>query len=139
MALLKFPVFQENNRTLEDRQKAKDFGVLGEQMATRYLEDHGFVILDRNYRKGHLEADIIALDHGELVIIEVKTRSNNIWFAPEEAVDHRKRQNLIKVANNYILRHHRKESVRFDIITIISNDKGTEIKHIKDAFNVMQF
>ena len=49
MALLKFPIRQENTRTLEDRQKAKAFGVLGEQLATRYLEDKGYTILDRNY------------------------------------------------------------------------------------------
>ena len=139
MALLKFPVHRENNRTPEDRQKAKAFGMLGEQMATRYLEDKGYVILDRNYRKGHQEVDIIALDHDELVIAEVKTRSNNAWFNPEDAVDHQKRLNLIRVANNYVRKHQRTEPVRFDIITIVSNDKGTEIKHIKNAFNVMQF
>ena len=83
MALLKFPVHRENNRTPEDRQKAKAFGMLGEQMATRYLEDHGFVILDRNYRKGHQEVDIIALDHDELVIAEVKTRSAKPFSLPK--------------------------------------------------------
>ena len=76
-------------------------------MATKYLVDQGYVILDRNYRKGHQEADIIALDNDELVIVEVKTRSGDTWFAPEEAVDHRKRRNLIRVANNYILKHQR--------------------------------
>ena len=139
MALLKFPVHRENNRTPESRQKAKEFGVLGEQMATRYLEDNGYIILARNYHKGHQEADIIALDNDELVIVEVKTRSNTAWFAPEEAVNHQKRLNLIKVANNYVHKHHRSESVRFDIIAITSNGKDTQIKHIKNAFNVMQF
>ena len=113
--------------------------MLGEQMATRYLEDKGFVILDRNYRNGHQEVDIFALDHGELVIAEVKTRSSETFFAPENAVDHQKRLNLIRVANNLVRKHQRTEPVRFDIIAIVSNDKGTEIKHIKNAFNVMQF
>ena len=139
MALLKFPVYCENHRTLEDRQVAKEFGVLGEQMATRYLEDKGCVILDRNYRKGHQEVDIIALDHDELVIAEVKTRSSETFFAPEDAVDHQKRLNLIRVANNYVQKNHRTEPVRFDIIAIVSSNKGAEIKHIKNAFNIMQF
>ena len=139
MALLKFTVYCENHRTLEDRQVAKEFGVLGEQMATRYLEDKGCVILDRNYRKGHQEVDIIALDHDELVIAEVKTRSSETFFAPEDAVDHQKRLNLIRVANNYVQKNHRTEPVRFDIIAIVSSNKGAEIKHIKNAFNIMQF
>jgi len=139
MALLKFPVHRENSRTLEDRQKAKEFGVLGEQMATRYLEDNGYVILDRNYRKGHQEVDIIALDHDELAIVEVKTRTSDTFFSPDKAVDHQKRLNLIRVANNYIRKHHRTEQARFDIIVIITNDNGNEIKHIKNAYNVMAF
>ena len=139
MALLKFPIRRENTRTLEDRQKAKEFGVLGEQMATRYLEDNGYVILDRNYRKGHQEVDIIALDHDELAIVEVKTRTSDTFFSPDKAVDHQKRMNLIRVANNYIRKNHRIEHARFDIIVVISNDNGTEIKHIKNAYNVMAF
>ena len=139
MALLKFPVHLENSRTREDRQEAKSFGEQGEQMAARYLEDLGYVIVDRNYRKGHQEADIIALDHGELVFIEVKTRSNDAFFSPENAVNHQKRLNIIKVANGYAQKHQRKEPVRFDIVAIVLNDNGTEIKHIKDAYNVMAF
>lgn len=139
MALLQFHYSGRKERSVESRQEAKDFGVLGEQMATRYLEDHGFVILDRNYRKGHQEVDIITLDQGELVVVEVKTRSSGTYLAPEEAVDHKKRLNIIKVADNYVLKHHRTEPVRFDIISIISNDKGTEIRHLKNAYNVMSF
>ena len=53
-------------RSLESRQEAKEFGETGEQMAARYLEEQGCVILERHYRKDHKEVDIIALDHGEL-------------------------------------------------------------------------
>ena len=41
------------------------------------------VILDRNYRRGHKEGDIIALDHGELAVVEVKTRTNEDYFTAE--------------------------------------------------------
>lgn len=139
MALLKFHINSENKLTTEERKAAKELGVFGEQIATRYMEDKGYVILDRNYRKGHQEVDIIALDQDELVIAEVKTRSSESFFDPEDAVNHQKRLNIIRVANNFVRKHHRSESVRFDIISIISNNKGTEIKHIKNAFNVMQF
>lgn len=124
---------------MESRQEAKEFGVVGEQMATRYLEDQGYVILDRNYRRGHKEVDIIALDHGELAVVEVKTRTTDTFLAPEQAVDHRKRQNIIRVANDYVRRNHRTEPVRFDIIAIVGSGADAEIRHTKNAFNIMNY
>lgn len=62
MALLEFHVHRGNNCTPEERREALELGRLGEQMAAKCLEDNGYTILERNYRKGHLEIDIIALD-----------------------------------------------------------------------------
>lgn len=139
MALLKFHYAPPKKRSVESRQEAKDYGVTGEQMAARYLEEQGCVILDRNYHKGHKEVDIIALDHGEIAVVEVKTRSSDAIFAPEQAVDHKKRLNIIRVANNYARRYHRSEPIRFDIITIIGKGADAQIRHIKRAFNVINF
>lgn len=139
MAYIKVRLSTPKPRSLESRQEAKEFGVTGEQMAARYLEDQGYVILDRNYRRGHKEVDIIALDHGELAVIEVKTRANEDYFTAEQAVDHRKRQNIIRVANNYVRRYHRTEPLRFDIIAIVGTGANTEIRHTKNAFNVFSY
>ena len=139
MALLKFRFAPPKERSVENRQEAKEFGVLGEQIATRYLEDQGYVILDRNYRRGHKEVDIIALDHGEIAVVEVNTRSNEEYFTAEQAVDHQKRQNIIRVANNYVRRYHRSEPIRFDIIAIVGNGPHAEIRHTKNAFNIMNY
>lgn len=139
MAIVKFRFAPQKERSVESRQEAKEFGVTGEQMAARYLEEQGYVILDRNYRRGHKEVDIIALDHGELAVIEVKTRTNEDLFAAEQAVDHRKRQNIIRVANNYMRRYHRTEPLRFDIIAIVGSGANAEIRHTKNAFNVFNY
>ena len=139
MAYVKFRFAPAKERSVESRQEAKELGETGEQMAARYLEDQGYVILDRNYRKGHKEVDIIALDHGELAVIEVKTRTNEDYFAAEQAVDHRKRQNIIRVANNYVRRYHRTEPLRFDIIAIVGSGATAEIRHTKNAFNVFNY
>lgn len=139
MALLKFHFAQPKDRSVENRQEAKEYGETGEQIATRYLEDHGYVILDRNYRRGHKEVDIIALDHGEIAIVEVKTRTNEEYLSAEQAVDHQKRLNIIRVADNYVRRYHRTEPVRFDIIAIVGNGEDIKIRHTKKAFNVMSF
>ena len=108
-------------------------------MAAKLLTDKGYVILEHNYRRGHLEIDLIALDGDELVIVEVNSRAYDTILQPEEAVDHKKRLNLIRLANEYVKTHGRKENVRFDIVSIVSNANGTEIKHLKNAYNVMCF
>lgn len=139
MALLKFHTEKRHKPTLEERREALAFGKMGEQMAAKYLTDKGYVILEHNYRRGHLEIDLIALDGDELVIVEVKSRAYDTILHPEEAVDHKKRLNLIRLANEYVKTHGRKENVRFDIVSIVSNANGTEIRHLKNAYNVMCF
>ena len=139
MAYVKFRFAPAKERSVESRQEAKELGETGEQMAARYLEEQGCVILERHYRKDHREVDIIALDHGELAVIEVKTRTNEDYFTAEQAVDHRKRQNIIRVANNYVRRTRRTEPLRFDIIAIVGSGATAEIRHTKDAFNVMNY
>ena len=139
MALLKFHTQRTNNRTTEERREALEFGKTGEQMAARYLTDKGYINLEHNYRRGHLEIDLIALDDDELVIVEVKSRAYDTILRPEEAVDHKKRLALIRLANEYVKTHNRKENVRFDIVSIVANADGPEIKHLKNAYNVMSF
>ena len=139
MALLKFHTQRTDNRTPEERREALEFGKMGEQMTARYLTDKGYIILEHNYRRGHLEIDLIALDGDELVIVEVKSRVYDNILQPEAAVDHKKRLALIRLANEYVKTHGRKENVRFDIITVVSKEGGAEIKHLKNAYNVMSF
>ncbi len=139
MALLKFHTPPANRRSPEERQESLEFGKMGEQMAAKYLTDKGYTILEHNYRRGHLEIDLIALDHGELVVVEVKSRASDTLLQPEESVDHKKRQSLIRLANEYVKSHERKENVRFDIVTIVTKDDGIEFKHFENAYNVMSF
>ena len=139
MALLKFHTQRINNRTQEERRESLEFGKTGEQMTARYLTDKGYVILEHNYRRGHLEIDLVALDGDELVIVEVKSRANDTLLQPEAAVDHKKRLALIRLANEYVKSHNRKENVRFDIVSIVSKPEGAEIKHLENAYNVMSF
>jgi len=139
MALLKFHTQRTDNRTPEERREAMEFGKIGEQMTAKYLTDKGYIILEHNYRRGHLEIDLIALDEDELVIVEVKSRAYDNILQPEDAVDHKKRLALIRLANEYVKTHGRKENVRFDIVTVVSKEGGAEIKHLKNAYNVMSF
>lgn len=109
-------------------------GTKGEQIAANYLEKKGYTVLETNWRFKNLEADIIASIDKTLVIAEVKTRKSNYFGEPETFVNKQKQKNLIMAANEYIVRNQLDMEVRFDIISIIINDKEIKINHIEDAF-----
>ncbi|MEZ4738302.1 MAG: YraN family protein [Flavobacteriales bacterium] len=110
-------------------------GTVGEQLACRYLEDHGYEVLERNWRHGRDELDLIVRKGPELVIVEVKTRSSEQHGQPEEAVKKGKRSKMIKAANAYILACGTDLRLRFDIVSVILHPTGKPyIHHIPDAF-----
>ena len=114
--------------------ESNELGKLGEEIATTYLLKQGYFILDVNWRAGRNEIDIIAREKDFLVIIEVKSRRNDTFAEPEEAVTKDKQQSLIRAANIYIFRKNIALETRFDIISIIHNKNETRINHLKDAF-----
>ena len=111
-----------------------DFGVRGEELAVDYLRDKGYVILDRNWRSGHREIDIVARDGDTIVFVEVKARSNTIFGRPEDAVTRRKMHLLVLAADAYIRYNMLDQDVRFDVITVTGNSQNPYIKHYERAF-----
>ncbi|MBS1635009.1 MAG: YraN family protein [Bacteroidetes bacterium] len=112
----------------------KEIGDKGEALAVEFLLGRGFRILETNWKYKHLEIDIIAMDRNQLVIVEVKTRLNSQFGAPEEFVDLKKQKFLIKAANHYIEQHNVDAETRFDIISVIHSGQQPQISHIPDAF-----
>src|SRR3954469_14470160 len=106
-------------------------GMKGEKIAEEYLISKGYSVLETNWRFGNLEADIIATNDRVIIVAEVKTRSTNLFGEPETFVTKQKQKNLIKAANNYIVRYKLDLEVRFDIISVIINSKGTTVNHIE--------
>ena len=105
---------------LWDRDKAS--GRRGEDLAHRFLRKQGYIIVARNYRlsSGDAEADLIARESENLVIVEVKTRATNEYGAPEQAVNPEKRRHLMRVAREYARKTNTPwEQVRFDIVSIV--------------------
>ena len=112
-----------------------DIGVQGENKANDYLLEKGYKILERNWRSGKAEIDIIAKEKDILIFIEVKTRTNTIFGEPEDFVDSKKIKFLTSAAGDYMREINYEWEVRFDIISIIiKSSKTTRIKHIEDAF-----
>ena len=109
-------------------------GKKGEALAARFLEEQGYRILKTNWRKGHDEIDIIALDENELVIVEVKTLSSEYFGYPEKAVDKKKQNFLIRAAQAYADEVETDLEIRYDIVSVYLIEKSHKIYHIKDAF-----
>ncbi|MGL4583411.1 MAG: YraN family protein [Flavobacterium sp.] len=112
----------------------QDVGKEGEDAAVQFLIDLGYIILHRNYKGDKAEIDIVALFNNLLVIVEVKTRSSVDFILPQDAVNARKRKQLIKATNCYVEEFDRTEEVRLDIIAIHKKGNTFDIDHIEDAF-----
>lgn len=103
-----------------DRLSPKELGRRGEAAAVRFLKRRGLDILETNWSCFAGEADIIALDEGDLCFIEVKTRSQVEKGFPAEAVDARKRERYERIAACYLQTYGDAEArVRFDVISIL--------------------
>ena len=117
-----------------------DTGVIGEEAAAGYLRDKGYRIVERNWRTGHLEVDIVAQKMDVMAFVEVKTRTTTFGDKqPEEYVDKEKQAKIVKAANIYIVKHGIGLKPRFDIVAVML-DKETQrvesINHIEEAFDV---
>ena len=96
----------------------------------------GYRILERNFRTGGGEIDLIALHNDVIVFVEVKTRSSDAFGAPELAVTPRKQQRMVKAALVYIKKKKLHQvPCRFDVVAI-----NTAMEHaievIQNAFEV---
>ncbi len=114
--------------------KHNELGKKGEELAKIMLIDKGYSIIETNWRYDKDEIDIIAKDGDELVIVEVKTRSTDFFGYPEEAVNSKKEFFLIRATESYLQENDLDIDSRFDIVSIILNNKETKIHHIIDAF-----
>ena len=115
-----------------------NIGKWGEDVAANLLIQKGLSIVERNWRTGHLEVDIIATDNDTIAFVEVKTRSSLFGNKlPEEYVDKEKERNICRAAQIYVKLKHITKNIRFDIVSILAHPITKEIsrlEHIPNAF-----
>lgn len=111
-----------------------ELGKLGEELAVEYLQKEGYEILETNWVFQKAEIDIIAKKAETIAVIEVKTRSSIDFGLPQDFVNPKKIQLLVKAINEYIISNDLDAEVRFDIISIQKIEKNFKIEHLIDAF-----
>jgi putative endonuclease len=111
-------------------------GQHGEQMAVQFLQRQGYRIQQQNYRCRGGEVDIIAWDGPTLVFIEVKTKGQTAFGAPQAMVHGQKQKKIVHVAMVYVQQHKMQEvNIRFDVVAItLLPGVPPEVTHVPGAF-----
>ena len=111
------------------------FGELGERIAERWLRRHGWRVVQRRFRNGHRDIDLVVEREGLVAFVEVKARRGSEFGDPVEAVNWKKQKELTRSAHVWIDRHGRpSESYRFDVVGILVDGDRVRVRHVADAF-----
>jgi putative endonuclease len=111
-------------------------GEQGERIAEAWLAERGWRILDRRFRSGHRDLDIVAERGGVVAFVEVKARRGKTFGYPVEAVNWRKQRELTRSAAVWMARFGAtKQLFRFDVVGVLIDESGTRIQHVEDAFS----
>ncbi|MBR3064931.1 MAG: YraN family protein [Bacteroidales bacterium] len=114
--------------------KKGETGRRGEDLALAWLERRGFRLLDRNWRSGHKELDLVMESAARVHIVEVKTLTPPLQGQPYEKVDAVKQTCLIAAARHYIACRQIRKEVQFDVVSVILDGTRTEVQYIPEAF-----
>lgn len=114
-------------------QSTLESGKEGEDIAAAYLESKDYKILDKNFRSGHLELDIIAQQNECLVFVEVRLRKNAEFGYPEESMGKAKINAVKRAAEAYMRKCKWMGDVRFDFIAI-TQQPAFDLVHFEDAY-----
>jgi putative endonuclease len=113
-------------------------GRRGEDIAHRFLQRAGIVVVDRNYRmsSGAGEVDLVGWEGDTLVFVEVKSRRTDEYGAPDRAIGLQKQSSLIRTAREYA-RHAEVpwERVRFDVVNVVFSTPP-KVNHLRDVLAV---
>lgn len=130
-------LLREQNRQ-QTANPDQAMGARGEDLAHRFLQGAGMIIVARNYRmaSGAGEIDLIGWERETLVFVEVKSRRTDEFGAPDRAVSAEKQQSVIRAAREYA-RHAGVplERVRFDVVTVVFSTPP-QLAHFRDAFGL---
>ncbi|MBR0287158.1 MAG: YraN family protein [Bacteroidales bacterium] len=110
-------------------------GQAGEQMACDFLETQGHQILDRNWRSGHLELDIVSEAPDGLHFVEVKARTAPVTTTVLDQVNSVKQKRISAAAGQYLNKKHMEgKEVFFDIVSVLFDGEETKVRYFPQAW-----
>lgn len=113
------------------------FGELGERIAERWLRRDGWLIVNRRFRNGRRDIDLVAERDGTVAFVEVKARKGDKFGGPVAAVSWRKQKELAKSAHVWIDRHGQPlQTYRFDVVGILVTGERVRVRHVPGAFTL---
>jgi putative endonuclease len=113
------------------------FGEVGERVAERWLRRKGWRIVQRRFRNGRRDIDLVAERDGTVAFVEVKARRGVEFGHPVEAVNWRKQRELTRSAHIWIERHGRpQDDYRFDVIGVLVHGEAVRVRHVENAFSL---
>ena len=115
----------------------QDLGKKGEDVALEYLLQRGMKLLERNWRSGHKELDLVMEEEGFIRIVEVRSRNYPAQIEPLESVDMVKRKKIIQAAKGFVAENRSRikgKEVVFDVVSILFNGELFKVEYIREAF-----
>lgn len=113
----------------------KELGQRAEDLACEYLLRQGLMVLERNFYIRGGELDIVAMEGETIVFVEVRSKSKGNYGLPEETISEKKRQFLYRAAEQYLIKQeYTDKNCRFDVISVLFQERKTVVKWFKDAF-----
>ena len=115
--------------------KNKRIGTWGEDLVVKEFEKKGFLTVAKNWQKRYGELDLIFTKDKEIVFVEVKTRSSNLYGWAEEAVDQRKKKKIKQTIDQFLLENEKYQDCfpRFDIVAIEISTLIPKIIHYENV------
>jgi putative endonuclease len=115
----------------------QEFGELGERIAERWLRRRGWRVVQRRFRSGHRDIDLVVAQGDVVAFVEVKARRGSEFGDPVEAVNWNKQRQLVRSASVWIERHGRPtESYRFDVVGVLVEGERVRVRHVANAFSI---
>ena len=101
-----------------------DIGGWGEDIAMEWLRERGYLIVERNWRIGHYEIDIIAQHYDTLHFVEVKTRRDSGWQRAYDSINDSKIRSLRRGAMAFRTIRRIPLNLQFDLIAVTVDATG---------------
>jgi len=110
-----------------------EIGYRGEDIATEWLRERGYYIVERNWRIGRYEMDIIAEHYDTIHFVEVKTRKVGGWQSAFDSIDEQKQRSLRRAAMAYRSMRKLRHNIQFDLIAVtVDHNNKYSIEYVEN-------